>query len=449
MPGVNDTVQQWNATRFREFFEFADQQGLISGGDPVSASVDPSAAAPESPTFRTFAEAWAYLEGFEGFRVLTIVNDTTVEPGTYSGGAGLSIHGLVQRDVTLTVPEGVVFEGLRRFDDRINVVFTGATPPISDFEGGFDPMTGDVTPDIVAFDVGTRLDCIGSGPFLRVSGDGTPQSNVGGIIGRLTQDLGQDSTTPFLSVESGAVGFIILEGTSTIANGSLASDATSGIQLQYAAESNVSLDPADFPQALNLSIEANASAERVRNDSSVSGTNVTEALDNLADRVIRVPLDLVQWPGQQGANVDFNWGAFEQRNTRTGLLPGVVDGVSAVIRIPDNADITQPAVLQYEYVLGNDPAAGEVFIITYRALLSDEDRLNGSETPSTVDVDQIVVPANSDLRRRRRTVDLNITGAIAGDSMGVAIERLGDQDTYPSAFVILRSAYVEFVEQVP
>ena len=191
------------------------------------------------------------------------------------------------------------------------------------------------------------------------------------------------------------------------------------------------------------------SASEVVNDSAVSGADVAAALNNLAVRKVRVPLPLVVWPGQQGSNANLNWGLFRQRNVRSALLPGVVDGLSAVIRIPDQADITQPAVLQYEYSLGNSAASGDVVIVTYRALVSDGDRFNGSETPSTIDVDQIAIPANSNLQRQRRSVNLTISNAIPGDSMGIAIERRGAQDTFPNAFVILQSAYVEFTELVP
>ena len=253
---------------------------------PVVASVDPSAVSPVAPLFNTFAEAWTYLEGYEGFRVLTLLGDVTVAPGTYSSGRGLRIAGDISRDTTLTVPEGVVFEGLRQITDRVKILFTGTTPPISDFAGVPAPL---FQPDICYIEKGSSVDCTGAGPFFRIAGDGSPQSNIGGLAINFTQEIGADSTTPVFEAVAGAFGFIFTLPSASLAPGSLACDAASVVAVQLAVDSNTSRNPADYPGILGgLVTELQARANLVNYDPFLNFTgliseNVQGAIDEVAE----------------------------------------------------------------------------------------------------------------------------------------------------------------------
>lgn len=273
-----------------EFVDKVDEiisglNAVASGAVPVSASVDPSAAAPVAPLFNSFREAWDYLSGYEGFRVLTLLDDVTVAPGTYSGGKGLRIAGDISRDTTLTVPEGVVFEGLRQMTYRVKVLFTGTSPPVSDFTG--DAFAGQ--PDIFYLEKGCAVDCSGSGPFFRISGDGTPQSAFGGLALNFTQDIGGASATPVFEATDGAFGFFFMLAGSSLAAGSLATDAVSAIALQLSADSSTSRNPSDYPAILGgFFAELSARADLVLYDpflnaSGLTSENVQGALDEVAE----------------------------------------------------------------------------------------------------------------------------------------------------------------------
>jgi len=253
-------------------------------GTPTVAIVDPLAASPSAPVFNSFADAWDFLSARTGWRILQVLNDTTVEVRAYLGARGIQVVGLLERDVVLTVPEGVTFEKLRYLGHRLNVTFTGSTPPVSDFE--FTGTAPDFIPDFFVCDLGVRVCSLGAGPFFRVVGDGTPESNLGGVLLRDCQDFGCDSMVPILRAELGAFGFVSLVGLSGLDDGTLSTDAGSGIALQFDDSANVTQDSAAFPDVLGfIAFEANAASERVRFDAGSTGltaVNVQDALRELA-----------------------------------------------------------------------------------------------------------------------------------------------------------------------
>lgn len=253
-------------------------------GTPTVAIVDPLASSPSEPVFNSFADAWDFLSARTGWRILQVLNDTTVEARAYAGGVGLQIVGLLERDVELTVPEGVTFEKLRYLGHRLNVTFTGSTPPVSDFE--FSGTPPDVVPDFFVCDLGVRVCSTGSGAFFEVTGDGNPFSNVGGVLLRDCQDFGCNSVVPVLNVQAGAVGFVNLVGLSGLEDGSISTDAVSSVSIQYDDSSNVTQDSAAFPDVLgSIDFSAVADAERVRFDAGSTGltsNNVQDAIQELA-----------------------------------------------------------------------------------------------------------------------------------------------------------------------
>ncbi len=68
--------------------------------------------------------------------------------------------GVVGRQVQVMVQEGASFAKLRQFSDDLQITFTGASPPVADFDS-----TGTV-PDTVTLDIGARIRCTGIGPFF-------------------------------------------------------------------------------------------------------------------------------------------------------------------------------------------------------------------------------------------------------------------------------------------
>ncbi len=124
----------------------------------------------------TWSQALEFLGKLQGTRVLQfddslqrpVVIPLPATPGdqypmtdvTWSGGGAGTEASLVQ------VNQGVRFSGLRRFDERVQVLFTGTSPPVTDFD------VSTPVPDTVVFDHGARLSAVGSGPFFRVSVSG-------------------------------------------------------------------------------------------------------------------------------------------------------------------------------------------------------------------------------------------------------------------------------------
>jgi hypothetical protein len=75
---------------------------------------------------------------------------------------GVTWASIPDRIVQVQVPEGVTFTKLRAFDDRINVNFTGTTPPVADFASPAPQI------DTVTLADGAEIRCSGLGPFFAV-----------------------------------------------------------------------------------------------------------------------------------------------------------------------------------------------------------------------------------------------------------------------------------------
>lgn len=115
----------------------------------------------------TWADAVARLALQQGQRVLefddSIVSPIVIPAGAYdmtnviwSGGGVATEAPIVQ------IVEGASFTGLRQFDDRVIVAFTGVTPPVTDFN-----VAGPIQ-DTVTLDHSARIFSSGAGPFFRL-----------------------------------------------------------------------------------------------------------------------------------------------------------------------------------------------------------------------------------------------------------------------------------------
>jgi|GEM_PF-5156503 len=143
-------------------------------------------------------------------------------------------------------------------------------------------------------------------------------------------------------------------------------------------------------------------------------------------------------PGGQTLNI----GVFEVRANQSQFRDGVIERFSGIFRIPENADISQPVTYHWEYVLGNlDQAASDLLFVFYRALVSDGDRIDGTQTPSSVTVVPLSVPANASLLRFRASATFDISAAIPGDSVAWSLERRGNQDTFGAPVTVPLSDY--------
>ena len=115
--------------------------------------------------YTTWATLYAALSATEGTRILEF-DDAIVSPCVVPAGAW------TMTDVTwagrystvgqidVEVVEGAVFTGLRRFQDRLLVNFTGATSPVSDFAASGDQV-------LLLRDA--AIGCSGTGSFFSVS----------------------------------------------------------------------------------------------------------------------------------------------------------------------------------------------------------------------------------------------------------------------------------------
>ena len=89
----------------------------------------------------------------------TIVSPAVIPPGLYDM-TDVILAGRAHVPTLLTIPEGVIFTGLRTLRESLQVTFTGTTPPVSDI--------GELPFAAFAIDGGTSITATGSGPFIRV-----------------------------------------------------------------------------------------------------------------------------------------------------------------------------------------------------------------------------------------------------------------------------------------
>ncbi|MGC2775549.1 MAG: hypothetical protein WA418_07905, partial [Bradyrhizobium sp.] len=153
------------------FVESPDSGGSGGGGAFSVVVLRPGGISTEN-VVTTWADAVALLALSQGPRILefddSISTPIVVPVGTFnmtgviwSGGAGTitpAVH----------VPEGTVFTGLRAFDARVVVTFTGTAAPVSDFTSPLGRA------DVVVISNGAIITTSGAGPFFHVPDTGAP-----------------------------------------------------------------------------------------------------------------------------------------------------------------------------------------------------------------------------------------------------------------------------------
>lgn len=146
---------------------FAEVPGTGVGSGPVPVVVFRPGGVAVQNVVTTWSDAVALLSLSQGTRILEF-DDRIVSPIVIPTGGPYDMEDVVwsggadARSPLVHVPEGVTFINLRRFDLRIQVVFTGATPPVADFNPA--------VPEVVVIDRGASITTTGSGPFFRVTG---------------------------------------------------------------------------------------------------------------------------------------------------------------------------------------------------------------------------------------------------------------------------------------
>jgi hypothetical protein len=115
----------------------------------------------------TWADALAKLALLQGTRILEF-DDSVVSPIVIPIGGPYDMTGVTwastpDRTVEVQIPEGATFTKLRAFDGRINVNFTGATPPIADLASPAPQI------DTVTISNGAGLRSTGTGPLFSVT----------------------------------------------------------------------------------------------------------------------------------------------------------------------------------------------------------------------------------------------------------------------------------------
>lgn len=135
------------------------------GGDSYVVVFRPGGVAAQNVA-TIWADALAKLAAFQGTRVLEF-DDSVVSPIVIPVGGSYDMTGVIwasvpDRIVEVEVPEGVTFTKLRAFNDRINVTFTGATPPVADFVSAPPQL------ETVTIDAGATVRSTGTGPFFSV-----------------------------------------------------------------------------------------------------------------------------------------------------------------------------------------------------------------------------------------------------------------------------------------
>jgi len=142
--------------------------GANQGGGSYVVVFRPGGVASEN-VVTTWADALARLALRQGARVLEF-DDSVVSPIVIPAGGPYNMVGVTwsatpDSIVQVQIPEGASFTKLRSFDGRLNLRFTGATPPIADF-GQTPPQI-----DTVTIDHGAELSASGAGPLFSVTGD--------------------------------------------------------------------------------------------------------------------------------------------------------------------------------------------------------------------------------------------------------------------------------------
>jgi hypothetical protein len=142
-------------------------------GDPLRVSPEALASSgvvvfrpggvAEQNVATTWAGALAILALSQGARVLAF-DDSITSPIPIPAGGPYPMTGVAWVGAgsggaaAISIPEGVTFTGLRTFEN-ILVLFSGTTPPVSDFSGT----------DSVVLSNGANLNATASGPLFRVS----------------------------------------------------------------------------------------------------------------------------------------------------------------------------------------------------------------------------------------------------------------------------------------
>jgi hypothetical protein len=111
--------------------------------------------------YTTWPTLMAALGTVQGTKII-LFDDSIVSPCVVPAGGPYDMTqviwaGRMTARSAVTVVEGASFTKLRQFTDIVDVTFTGATPPVSDFT--FDQET-------LIFDRGATLTCTGAGPFF-------------------------------------------------------------------------------------------------------------------------------------------------------------------------------------------------------------------------------------------------------------------------------------------
>lgn len=136
--------------------------------------------------FTTWTDVMTALSSLQGQRILQfddsdtspIVIPTPSTPGTPYPMDGVIWASSPDRIAQVQISEGVSFTKLRTFTNRVQVTFTGATPPLADF-GLTNPQL-----DLVTIDNGASVKSTGSGAMFSVGG--TTQFNIGAQASILT-----------------------------------------------------------------------------------------------------------------------------------------------------------------------------------------------------------------------------------------------------------------------
>lgn len=145
------------------------------GGGPFQTLVyRPGGTAGEN-VFTDWTLLMAALAQLQGTRVIQFDDSVTTPIVIPAGGpydmTNVTWSGRVDGTVDVQIPEGASFTRLRTFVNRINVRFTGATPPIADFSG---------IDDSVLIDSGAELSSSGTGALMDV---GTASSGAVFFVG--------------------------------------------------------------------------------------------------------------------------------------------------------------------------------------------------------------------------------------------------------------------------
>jgi hypothetical protein len=145
---------------------FSAGAGAGGGAGAVPVVVLRPGGVAEENVVTTWANAVALLSLLQGPRILqfddTIATPIVIPAGTYDMTSVIWAGGADVYSPVVQVSEGVVFTRLRTFDNRVQVEFTGTTPPVSDFD------VSSPAPDTVVIDHGSTITTSGAGPFFQL-----------------------------------------------------------------------------------------------------------------------------------------------------------------------------------------------------------------------------------------------------------------------------------------